>query len=63
VLNAHGVHNVRQKDIRTVEPLVLEPSLVEMETAIGKLKSYKSPVTDQVPAALIKAGVIYYVLR
>jgi hypothetical protein len=42
VLNICGVHNVRQKDIRTVEPLVLEPSLVKVEIAIGKLKSYKS---------------------
>jgi hypothetical protein len=27
-----------------------------MEIAIGKLKSYKSPSTDQIPAKLIKAG-------
>jgi hypothetical protein len=47
VLNIHGVHDVRQKDIQTAEPLVPEPSLVEVETAIGKLKSYKSPSTDQ----------------
>jgi hypothetical protein len=43
VLNLHGVHNVRHKDIHTAEPLVLEPSLVEVEIAIGKLKSYKCP--------------------
>jgi hypothetical protein len=35
---------------------VPEPSLVEVETAIGKLKSYKSPGTDQIPAELIKVG-------
>jgi hypothetical protein len=43
-------------DIHTAEPLVPEPSLVEVETAIGKLKSYKSPGTDQIPSKLIKAG-------
>jgi hypothetical protein len=43
-------------DIHTAEPLVPEPSLVEVEIGIGKLKSYKSPGTDQIPAELIKAG-------
>jgi mannosyltransferase OCH1-like enzyme len=38
------------------EPLVPEPSLVEVETAIGKLKRYKSPGTDQILAEMIKAG-------
>jgi hypothetical protein len=39
VLNVHGVHDDRQMDIHMAEPLVLEPSLVEVEIAIGKLKS------------------------
>jgi hypothetical protein len=56
VLNVHGVHDVRQMDIHTAEPLVPEPSLVEVEIAIGELKSYKSPGTDQIPAELNKAG-------
>jgi hypothetical protein len=56
VLNAHGVHDVRQKDIHTAEPLVPEPSLVKAETATEKLKSYKSLGTDQIPAEFIKAG-------
>jgi hypothetical protein len=43
-------------DIHTAEPLVPEPSLVEMDIPIGNLKSYKSPGTDQIPAELIKAG-------
>jgi hypothetical protein len=38
------------------EQLVPELSLVEVEIAIGKLKSYKSPGTDQISAKLIKAG-------
>jgi hypothetical protein len=63
VLNVHGVHNVRQKDIQTAEPLVPEPSLVKVETAIGNLKSYKSLDNDQIPAKLIKAGMKCYVLR
>jgi hypothetical protein len=56
VLNVHRVHDVRQMDIHTAEPLVPEPSLVEVEIAIVKLNSYKSPGTDQIPAELIKAG-------
>jgi hypothetical protein len=56
VLNVHGVHNVRQKDLQPAEPLVPEPGLVEVEIAIGTLKSYKSPGTDQILVGLIKAG-------
>jgi hypothetical protein len=37
VLNVHGVHDIRQMDIHTAEPLLPEPSLVEVEIAIGKL--------------------------
>jgi hypothetical protein len=39
-----------------VEPLVPEPSLVEVEIAVGKLKSYKYTGTDNIPAELIKVG-------
>jgi hypothetical protein len=56
VLNVHGVHNVRQKDIHTAEPLIPESDLVELEIAVGKLKSYKAQGTDQIPAELIIAG-------
>jgi hypothetical protein len=56
VLNVHGIHDVRHMNIHTAEPLVPEPSLFEVEIAIGKLKSYKSPGTDNIAAELIKAG-------
>jgi hypothetical protein len=56
-LNVHGVHDVRQMDIKTAEPLVPEFSLVKMEITIGKLKKYKFLGTHQTPAKLIKAGV------
>jgi hypothetical protein len=42
VRNVRVVHGVGQMDLHMVEPLVPEPSLVEVETATGKLKSYKS---------------------
>jgi hypothetical protein len=36
---------------------VPEPSALEVELAIEKLKSHKSSGIDQIPAELIKAGV------
>jgi hypothetical protein len=35
---------------------VPEPSISEVEAAIGKLKRCKTPGTDQIPAELIQAG-------
>ena len=53
VLNVHGVNNVRQKEIRTAEPLVPEPSALEVELAIEKLKNHKSRGNDQITAEMI----------
>jgi hypothetical protein len=39
--------------MHTAEPFVPEPSASEFEVAIGKLKRYKSPGVDQIPAELI----------
>jgi hypothetical protein len=55
LLNVHGDSDVRQTEIHTAEPLVPEPSAFEIEMDIEKLKRYKSPGTDQIPAKLIKA--------
>jgi hypothetical protein len=56
LLNVHGADDVRQAEVHTAEPLVLEPSAFEVDVAIEKLKRHKSPGTDQIPAELIKAG-------
>ena len=56
LLNVHGAKEVRQAEIHTAEPLMPEPSDSEVELAIEKLKSHKSPGVDQIPAELIKAG-------
>jgi hypothetical protein len=50
------VSDFRQTEIRTDEPLVPDSSPLEVETAIAKLKRYKSPGSDQIPAELIQAG-------
>jgi len=51
-----GTNDVRQTEIHTTEPLVPESSASEVEFAIEKLKSHKSPGIDQIPAEFIKAG-------
>jgi len=52
---AHGVNDVRQTEIQSARPLVPDPSALEVEMAIEKLKRHKSPGIDQIPAELIKA--------
>ena len=56
LFNVHGVNDVRQTEIHTAEPLIPEPSASEVELAIEKLKSHKSPGVDQIPSELIKSG-------
>jgi hypothetical protein len=56
IFNVHGVSDVRQAEIHTAGPLVPEPSVLELELAVEKLKSHKSPGIDQIPAELIKSG-------
>ena len=56
LLTVHGVNDVRQREIHTVEPLVPDPSTFVVEIAIGWLKRHKSPGITQIPSELIKAG-------
>jgi len=62
-LNLHGVNDVRQTEIHTAEPLVPEPSAVEIDLAIEKLKSHKSRSVDQIPGKLIRCGVEKFSMR
>jgi hypothetical protein len=55
-LNVHNVSEVRQIEIHTAEPLVHGPSHQEVEISIAKLKEYKFPGSDQIPAELYQAG-------
>jgi hypothetical protein len=55
-LNVHRFSDLRHIEIHTAEPLVPDPSLFEVEIDIAKLKGYKSPGSDQIPAELIQAG-------
>jgi hypothetical protein len=41
--------------MHTAEQFVPEPNATEVEFAVGKLNSYKSPSVDQIPAELIQA--------
>jgi hypothetical protein len=56
LLNVHGISNVRQMEIYTTELLVPDPNLFDVQIAIAKLKRYKLPGSDQIPAKLIQAG-------
>ena len=56
ILNVHEVSDVRQTEKHTAEPLVPEPSAFDVELAVEKPKSHKSPGIAQIPAELIKAG-------
>jgi hypothetical protein len=55
-LNVHNISDVRQIEIHTAEPLVPGPSDLEVEISIAKLKKYKSPGSDRIPAELCQVG-------
>jgi hypothetical protein len=57
LLNVQRVNDVRQIEVHTADPLVPDPSIFEVEIATAKLKKYKFPGSDQIPAELIQAGV------
>jgi hypothetical protein len=54
-LNVQRASDVRQTEIHKAESLVCDPSPVEVEISIAKLKRFKSPGSDQIVAELIQA--------
>jgi hypothetical protein len=48
ILYVYWVSDVRQAEIHTQESLVPEPKALEVTLAIEKLKSHKSPGSDQI---------------
>jgi hypothetical protein len=56
-LKVNRISGVRQIEIHGAVLLVPDPNPIEVQIAIAKLKSYKSPGSDQIPAELIQAGV------
>jgi hypothetical protein len=56
LLNVHNVNNVRQIEVHTDEILAPGPSHLEVEIAVAKLRKYKSPDSNSIPAELIEAG-------
>jgi hypothetical protein len=56
LLYVHRAGGLRQTEMHTAELFVPESSISEGEVAIGKLKRYKIPGVDQIPAELIQAG-------
>jgi hypothetical protein len=57
------VVGISQTGIQTAEPFVPEPSISEFGVAIGKLKSYKLPSADRIPADRIQAVGEHCILR
>jgi hypothetical protein len=55
LLNIQGAGFIRHTEVHTAELFVPEPSADEVEVAIRKLKGYKAPGSDQIPAELIQA--------
>jgi hypothetical protein len=57
LLNVQWPGSMRQTEIHIAESFVPELSASQFEVAIRKMKSYKPPGSDQIPAELIQAEV------
>ena len=57
LFNVHGVNDVRQKEIHTIEPQVPDLSAFDIETAFENLQRHKSLDFDQILGDLLQLGV------
>jgi hypothetical protein len=55
-LNFHNVSDVRKLEIHIAAPLVPDPSHLEVDISIAKLKKYKSLGSDEILAEVYQAG-------
>jgi hypothetical protein len=51
LLNVHAASDVRQTETHTAETLVPDPSPFKVKIAFARLKRYKSPGSNEIPAA------------
>jgi hypothetical protein len=58
-LNVHRASDIRHIKIHTAQPLVPDPSPFDINIVVAKLKKFKSPGSDQIPAG----GSVIHKLR
>jgi len=56
LLSVHSAEQTEEFEIYTAESWIPEPSEIEIEMSVKKLKNFKSPGIDNIPAELIKEG-------
>ncbi|PSN48006.1 hypothetical protein C0J52_18583, partial [Blattella germanica] len=56
LLTVHREEEIEENNVQTEEVLVKEPSALEVEMGIEKLKMYKASCIDGIPAKLIESG-------
>jgi hypothetical protein len=55
-LSVHNISEFRKVEIYSADPLVPDPSHLQFEISIAKLKMYKFPGSDQILPEIIQAG-------
>jgi hypothetical protein len=56
LMNVHRVGVIRQSEMHTAKPFVPDLNASKVEVAVGKLKRYRSPGVDEIPAELTQTG-------